>query len=134
MSVPLSDTRPFGVVFDRPDADRNFAWGPFAGFDTAARFAEFVEAEIDPAHVIPWADAQALPGVRVADPVAELLTWRTTVALPIAAELAASHAAVEAVRKVPVRTNEHGDMVALVRDIHAALADASTPTSKEQQR
>lgn len=85
MSVPLSDTRltepTFGVVFDRPDADRNYAWGPFAGFDTAARFAEFVEAEIDPAHVIPWQDAVALPGVRVLDPVAELLTWRTTVAL-----------------------------------------------------
>lgn len=77
MSEPL-----FAVVFDRPDADRNYAWGPFSGFDTAAKFAEFVEAEIDPAHVIPWADAQALPGVRVADPVTELLTWRTSVALP----------------------------------------------------
>ena len=86
MSVPLSDARvaerAFGVVFDRPDADRNYAWGPFATADAASRFAEFVQAEIDPARVVPWQDAQALPGVRVLDPVAELLTWRTTVALP----------------------------------------------------
>lgn len=82
MTAPLSDTRPFGVVFDRPDADRCYAWGPFSGFDAAAKFAEFVQAEIDPARVLPWAEAEKLPGVRVLDAVTELLIWRVTVALP----------------------------------------------------
>lgn len=69
----------FGVVLDRPDSQRFTAWA-FTDALTAAKFAEFVTAEIDPARVLPWAGSQPMPGVRTADPVAELLAWRESVA------------------------------------------------------
>jgi hypothetical protein len=79
---PVVDQQQFAVVFDRPDPDRAYAWGPFRDADLAQRFAEFVQAEIDPARVTTLAEAMALPGVRLSDPVAELLAWRKSVALP----------------------------------------------------
>jgi hypothetical protein len=57
-------------------------WGPFHEQDAAERFARFVTEEIDPARVTTWVEAAGLPGGRPADPVAELLAWRDSVALP----------------------------------------------------
>jgi hypothetical protein len=83
---PAEDTttaaQSFGVVFDRPDPDAVYAWGPFSDRDLAQRFCEFVSAEIDPAKVLPWEEARALAGPRVLDPMRELLAWRENVALP----------------------------------------------------
>lgn len=138
MSVPLSDTRlaelPFGVVLDRPDADRVYAWGPFASFDAATRFAEFVQAEIDPARVIPWDQATALPSVHVVDAVAELLSWRTSVAVPQAAELAASRrrdALNEALRNQAELANWAGQLQSAGLTPHPAFAVRSTTTGYE---
>lgn len=128
MSVPLSDTRPFGVVLDyRPDADRILAWGPFATADAAARFAEFATAEIDPARVLPWQEAVTLPGVRLLDPVAELLTWRTSIALPqraaLAEEFAAALLAVDRVEWALAGQHAGADAAKLIR----RMACLSTP-------
>jgi hypothetical protein len=80
--VPVHEAGRLAVVFDRPDPDSVYAWGPFTDRDLARRFCEFVTAEIDPAKVLPWEDATALAGPRVLDPMRELLAWRENVALP----------------------------------------------------
>jgi hypothetical protein len=73
-----SDDGMFGVAINPPgDA---VVWGPFTDRDTAERFAEFATREIDPTRVLPWAEAVALPGARLRDPVGELLAWRSAVA------------------------------------------------------
>jgi hypothetical protein len=80
------DLQQYAVVFDCPDTDRRHIWGPFVDLGTATKFAEFATAEVDPARVTAWADAMALPGACRLDPVAELLAWRESVALPQIAE------------------------------------------------
>jgi hypothetical protein len=72
----------FAVVFDRPDTGPAPVWGPFRMQDAAERFARFVTEEIDPARVATWAEAVASSDARPSDPVAELLAWRDSVALP----------------------------------------------------
>jgi len=77
----------YAVVFERPDTDCQYAWGPFSNPVEAQRFAEFVTAEIDPARITAWNEATAMPGVRLSDPLRELLVWRDNVALSGMAQL-----------------------------------------------
>jgi hypothetical protein len=76
------DLRQYAVVFDCPATDRRHVWGPFVDLGTATRFAEFATTEVDPARVTTWAEAIALPSARLLNPVAELLAWRKSLALP----------------------------------------------------
>lgn len=104
----------YGVVLDyRPDVDRIYAWGPFADHAAAARFAEFATAETDPARVLSWAEAQAIPGVRLLDPVAELLTWRTSIALTQGADADRLRADLQRIQRWAT-TTVHGSAAAEV--------------------
>lgn len=47
------------------------AWGPFTNWDEASQFCQYVTAEIDPAVIL-----------TLQSPAAEMLLWRTNVALP----------------------------------------------------
>lgn len=61
------------------DQPQHRPYGPFEDRAVADRFADFLTAEVDPAHVEPL---HGPPAERLADPVTELLNWRDTVQRP----------------------------------------------------